>query len=97
MSLFKRDWTPAEADEWTRHDLWASVLSSLAYILLMLGTALTLLALPVGYLLLGLGLLASVVMYKIIDPKLQAISTEYEKKQKAYLERIEKIQRWERP
>lgn len=96
MDLFKRDWTPVEADEWTRHELWASVLSSLAYILLMLGTALTLLALPVGYLLLGLGILAAVLMYRIIDPKLQAISTEYEKKQKAYLEQVEKIQHWER-
>lgn len=95
MPLFRRDWTPREADEWTREDCWASVLSALAYILLMLGVALSLLALPIGYLLLILGIGAAILMYRIIDPKLQTISKEYEKKQKSYLEHLEKIQRWE--
>ncbi len=95
MTWPKRDWTAYEADEWTREDLLASVFSSLAYILLMLGTALSLLALTVGYIVLALGVAATVVMYVTIDPKLRTLSSEYEKKQKAYLESLEKIQRWE--
>jgi hypothetical protein len=34
-------------------------------------------------------------MIKIIDPKLKAISEDYEIKQKKYLEDLEKIARWE--
>jgi len=34
MKLFKKDWTPDEADEWTIHDFWASLLGVLAYILI---------------------------------------------------------------
>jgi hypothetical protein len=48
-----------------------------------------------GVLLLGAGILLTVAMHRIIDPKLKAISAEYEKKQKAYLEELDKIIRWE--
>lgn len=34
-------------------------------------------------------------MIKIIDPKLKAISEDYEIKQKQYLEDLERIARWE--
>ncbi len=95
MTWPRRDWSAYEAEEWTVEDLLASVLSSLAYILLMLGVALSLLALTVGYILLALGVVAAVAMYLTIDPKLRTISSEYEKKQKDYLQTLEKIQRWE--
>lgn len=91
----RRRWTPEAADEWSGEDLLASLLSALAYLLLILGSALSLLALPLGYLLLlgGIGLAAA--MYYVIDPKLRAVSSDYETKQKKYLERLEKITRWE--
>ena len=37
MKLFKKEWTPAEADEWTSHDFWASLLGVLSYILVAVG------------------------------------------------------------
>jgi len=36
-----------------------------------------------------------VIMVKIIDPKLKAVSEDYEVKQRKYLEDLEKIARWE--
>jgi hypothetical protein len=35
-------------------------------------------------------------MYWVIDPKLRAVSADYEEKQKQHLERLEKIARWEK-
>ncbi len=97
MSLLKikREWTPEEADEWTKEDWIAIILSPIAYILLMLGTALSLLLLPIGFLLLGGGIITTILMIHVIDPKLSKISQDYEKKQKHYIEELEKITRWE--
>jgi hypothetical protein len=95
MAFIRRDWTPQAADEWTKEDLIASILSPLAYVALTLGIALSLLAMPVGYVTLALGIALMIAMLWVIDPKLRTISTEYEKKQKAYLEELEKNQRWE--
>jgi hypothetical protein len=44
---------------------------------------------------LGAGVVLMLVMLWIIDPKLKAISEDYEAKQKQYLEDLEKIARWE--
>lgn len=96
MSWIRRQWTPEAADAWSREDVIASILSALAYLLLILGSALSLLALPLGYLLLLGGIGLSVAMYFVIDPKLRAVSTDYEAKQKQYLERLERITRWEK-
>ena len=95
MAWLKRSWTPEEADDWTKEDLIASILSPLAYIMLTIGAALSLLALTMGYIIFIIGILLTMAMYFVIDPKLRKISSEYEKKQKAYLEDLEKIQRWE--
>ena len=95
MAWLQRKWTPEQADEWTKEDFIASVLSTLAYITLMLGIALSLLALTIGYVILLLGVSLSLAMYYVIDPKLRTISSEYEKKQKAYLTELDKIQHWE--
>jgi Na+/proline symporter len=94
-SLFKRDWSAEEAEEWTREDWITILISPLAYMAMMLGVALALLRMWSGVLLLGAGILLTVAMHRIIDPKLKAISAEYEKKQKAYLEELDKIIRWE--
>ncbi len=93
--LIKRDWTAEEADEWTREDWLAIVVSPLAYMALMIGVALTLFKMWSGLVLFILGIALAAIMYWVIDPKLRAVSKGYEKKQKQYLEHLEKIVRWE--
>jgi hypothetical protein len=95
MLGIKRHWTAAEADRWTKEDYVVFVISPLIYVLLAVGTALSLLLLWYGFLLLALGIVLLLVMIWIIDPKLKAISEDYEAKQKQYLEDLERIVRWE--
>jgi vacuolar-type H+-ATPase subunit I/STV1 len=95
MALIRRIWTAREADEWTKEDLITIIISPLIYFLLILGVALSALLMPVGFLLLVLGILLMVVMAYIINPKLSVISEDYEKKQKEYLEELEKKVKWE--
>ncbi|OGU54804.1 MAG: hypothetical protein A2V66_06855 [Ignavibacteria bacterium RBG_13_36_8] len=95
MKFIRRKWTPAEADEWTKEDWMAIVLSVLSYILLALGVGLSILLLPIGFILLGLGIVFTIIMHWVIDPKLKVISTEYEKHQHDYLEKLERNVRWE--
>ena len=94
MAFIKREWTPHEADEWTKEDWFTVVLSSLSYILITMGLSMSLFLLPMGYILLALGIIAAILMFWIINPKMDAISGEYEKKQREYLNELEKIQRW---
>jgi hypothetical protein len=95
MVLIRRKWTPKEADEWAREDWLAILISPLAYICLAVGVALSMMLLPLGFIILAAGIALIVLMHWIIDPKLKMISTEYEKKQKHYLESLEKTIRWE--
>ena len=95
MGLVKRKWTPSEAEEWTKEDLYACILSPLVYIAIIIGTALSFFLFTIGFIILGVGLVLGILMYFIIDPKLKTISEEFEKKQKSYLEHLEKIERWE--
>ncbi len=94
MPLIRRNWNAVDADEWTREDWITIVISPIAYILLMLGTGLSMLLMPVGYVTLGLGIILTAVMHWIIDPKLKAVSTEYERKQAEYLKDLESKVRW---
>ncbi len=95
MAFIKRRWTPKEADEWRKEDWIAILLSVLAYITITVGSALSFLLLTSGFIILGVGILLTLLMYWVIDPKLKMISSEYEKKQKEYLLQLEKIQTWE--
>ena len=95
MAWIQRKWTPQEADEWKKEDWIAIVLSTLSYIALTIGIALSLLLLTIGFIVLGLGIIFTFLLFYVIDPKLKAISSSYEEKQKAYLESLERIQRWE--
>ena len=95
MSFIKRNWTPAEADHWTKEDWITIIISSCTYVLLTIGTGLSLLLLPIGFITLGIGIILTIIMHWIIDPKLKVISNEYEKKQHDYLEQLEKNVRWE--
>ena len=95
MSLIKRTWTAAEADEWTKEDLFACIFAVLSYILLIVGTALSFLLRPIGFIVLAAGIVATLLMFWIIDPKLKVISSDYEQKQKEYLIDLEKSVKWE--
>jgi len=95
MPWIRRDWTPHEAEEWTREDWIAIVLSPLSYILITFGLAMSLFMLPAGFVLLALGIAAAIGMFRAIGPKLGVISQEYESRQRDYLQELEQIQRWE--
>jgi len=95
MGWLKRSWTAKEADNWTKEDYLTFLISPLVYFLLAIGTALSLLLLWYGWVILGISLILLFIMIKIIDPQLKAISEDYEEKQKKYLEDLEKIARWE--
>lgn len=95
MGWIRRQWTPHEADDWTKEDWIAVVLSPISYILVTMGLAMTLLLQPLGYLLLAAGILTTVTVFWVIDPKISTISSDYEKKQRQYLKDLEQIQRWE--
>jgi hypothetical protein len=96
MGWIRRDWTPREADEWTKEDWIAVILSPFSYVLVTMGLAMALFLIPWGYVLLGIGILITIVMFWIINPKLSVLSSEYEKKQRRYLQSLEQIQRWEK-
>ena len=78
MPVIRREWTPASADEMHKEDWLAIIFSVIAYIALLIGTAMSALLIPVGFFTLIIGILAAIIMYWIIDAKLRAISSEYE-------------------
>jgi hypothetical protein len=94
MAFIRRTWMGEAADHWTREDWLAAVLSVVSYLLLIMGTVLSLLAQPLGYALLLVWLAITALMYYIIDPKLRAVSADYEAKQKDYLKHLEGVTRW---
>jgi len=95
LQIIKREWTPESADEMHKEDWFAIVFSVIAYISLMVGTAMSALLIPTRFFILIICILATIIMYWIIDPKLRAISSEYEKQEKDYLLKLEEIQKWE--
>jgi len=95
MSITKKEWTPDEAEKWTKEDTIAVILSPLVYIMLMIGTALSMLLITAGFVILAVGILTLIVMVRAINPKLTVVSRDYEEKQKQYLEELEKKIKWE--
>lgn len=93
--LRREEWTPQEADEWTREDYLAMVFSSLSYFFLTIGVGLCFLLPLWGFLSVALGIASGLLMYFVIDPKLRTLSEEYETRQKEYLKELERIMRWE--
>jgi hypothetical protein len=93
--LIKRTWTAAEADEWTREDWIVIGLSPVVMASFMVGVASLLVLRPGGILLTACAVLGTLVIYWIIDPKLRAVSAEYEQRQAKYLEDLERGVRWE--
>jgi Na+/proline symporter len=93
--FIRRSWTPEAAQEWTREDWIAIVLSPLVFAGILFGLT-KLLLLQIG----GLWILAATaaatgVIYWVIDPKLRAVSAEYEARQGAYIVDLERRVRWE--
>ena len=95
MPIIQRLWTPESADEMHKEDWFAIIICVIANIALLVGTGISALVIPVGFFILIIGILAAIIMYWIIDPKLRAISSEYEKQEKDYLLKLEEIQKWE--
>ncbi len=95
MAWIKRTWKAHEADEWTKEDWFAIILSPLSFILITFGLALSLFGLTSGFIMLVAGVIVTALMFWIIDPKLNAISSDYESKQHEYLKDLENIQKWE--
>ncbi|UCF65759.1 MAG: hypothetical protein JSW33_07980 [bacterium] len=95
MALIKRKWNPVEADEWTKEDWLVIILSPIAYVLIMLGIAFSFLLFWTGFIILGVGIISIIIIHWVIDPKLQAISSEYELRQKEYIQELERSVRWE--
>ncbi len=95
--LIRRTWTAEQADEWTREDWLVVVLSPISMGALMIGVVKSLL-LQTGGIPLLLGAIATILLiYWIIDPKLRAISKEYETQQAEYVKQLEKSLRWQEP
>ena len=59
------------------------------------GVGLSLLLQPIGYATLVVGIVLTLVMHWVIDPKLKVVSGQYEKRQREYLEELERKARWE--
>jgi hypothetical protein len=95
MELWRKDWSPDQADEWTIHDLLASILSVVAYMLTAIGVAGALLLRAWGFVALLVGIVSLVLMYRIIDPKLRAMSAAFAKRQDEFLKHVDKTTRWE--
>jgi hypothetical protein len=95
--LFQKTWTPAEADMWTAHDVVASVLSAACYLLVAVGVAGSLLMKAWGYACLAASVVCAWLMFKIIDPKLKALSVAFGETQAGYLEKMNQKTRWEDP
>jgi hypothetical protein len=95
MTLFRKDWTAHEADHWTRHDLLACVFGVLAFVLVTIGVAGALLLQTWGFITLALSLVFTWLTFKVIDPKLRALSEDFENRQAEYLDAIDRRNRWE--
>ena len=72
---------------------WSTVAAYLG--VLAVGAALAILLQWEGFVLLGVTAVLIWLMVYIIDPKLRAVSAEYEKRQQAYLKELDQITRWE--
>ncbi len=88
--LIRRRWTAAEAQEWTREDWIAIVLSPLVFAGVMFGLTGVLLMQTTGFWILAAALAGWAILYYAIDPKLRAVSSEYEAQQAGYIADVER-------
>jgi hypothetical protein len=95
MKFLTKDWAAHDADRWTRHDLLASLFGVMAFVFVTVGVAGALLLQTWGFITLGLAVVFTWLTFKVIDPKLRALSREFEDKQAEYLDAMERRNRWE--
>ena len=93
--LIRRTWTPEQADAWTREDWLVVMLSPLVFAALMIGVTKLLLLQIGGVFLILSAVIGTGLMYWIIDPKLRAVSHEYEVQQAQYIEQLEESMQWQ--
>jgi Na+/proline symporter len=93
--LIRRSWTPKQAEDWTREDWIAIILSPLVFAALMIGVTKILLLQPGGILLVAGAVVGTLLIYWVIDPKLRAVSVEYENQQARYVAELESRLRWQ--
>ncbi|MGD2069474.1 MAG: Na+:solute symporter [Gemmatimonadota bacterium] len=93
--LVRRSWTAEAAEEWSREDWIAIVLSPVVMGCLMVGVAAVLLLRPGGFTMLGIAVVGTLAIYWVIDPKLRAVSGEYESRQAQYVADLERQVRWQ--
>jgi len=92
--IIRRAWTAEQSVEWTREDWIVIVLSPLVFACTMFGLT-KLLLLQVSGVWLSLAAVAgAAAIYWVIDPKLRAVSLEFEATQAKYLEELERSVRW---
>lgn len=93
--FIRRAWTPEQTGDWTREDWIAIVLSPIVFALLMIGVTKLLLLQAGGVLMVVAAVVLAGVIYWVIDPKLRAVSVEYEAQQEAYVKQLEQRLRWQ--
>lgn len=92
--LIRRVWTAEEADTWSREDWIAIVLSPLSMAFVMVGAANLFLLQHQGIWQMSFGIVCAAFLFWVIDPKLKAVSVDYEQRQSEYLNRLEKRMHW---
>jgi Na+/proline symporter len=93
--LIRRKWEPEEAQDWTREDWIAILLSPVVFAAILFGLTKVLLLQWTGLWLLLVAVAGSWIIYWVIDPKLRAVSVEYESRQARYIADLERRHRWE--
>ena len=90
----RREWAPREAERWTVEDTIAVILSPVIYFLILIGCSLAFLLKVSGFVILAAAVVLTFILIRIINPKLDAVSRNYEEKQKEYIEELEKKVKW---
>ena len=93
--LIRRSWTAEQAGEWTREDWIVIVLSPLVFAFILFGLTKLLLLQVSGLWLVLAAIAGAAAIYWVIDPKLRAVSLEFETTQAKYLEELERSVRWD--
>jgi Na+/proline symporter len=93
--LVRRTWTAEQAGEWTREDWIVIVLSPLVFACILFGLTKLLLLQITGLWLVLAAIAGAAAIYWVIDPKLRAVSREFETTQAKYLEELERSVRWD--
>ena len=93
--MIRRTWTAEQAGEWTREDWIVIVLSPLVFASILFGLTKLLLLQISGLWLLLAAIAGAAAIYWVIDPKLRAVSQEFETTQARYLEELERSVRWD--